>query len=165
MDKQLEWVSDQEIAKLYPEMTVGFLACQCFCVAQSAKDWESPWTVEMFEQTILLPTTRFLFLFKDEMMIGFLIGRAVADECDIYFVAVIQSEQGKGYAKEMVRRFIVDQYDRDIRHFYLEVRVSNLPAQAVYHEWKFTIDSRLKNYYHHPKEDAYKMSLHFSENE
>lgn len=163
MNKQLLWASDQNIARIFPKETVGSLAQQCYCVAKTAKNWESPWSVEMFEQTILLPATRYCFLFEDRVMLGFIIGRAVGDECDIYFVAVTQPQQGKGYAKELLRHFIVDQFDRGIRHFYLEVRISNISAQSVYRYWNFDIDSQVHNFYRDPKEDAYKMSLHFAD--
>lgn len=160
-EKNYYWVTDKQIVDEFPELTVREVAMSCYMVASQARDWSSPWTVAMFEQTILLPATRFIFLYEEDEMIGFLIGRTVGNECDIYFVAVVSQMQGQGLGQELVRRFLVDQYDRGIRHFFLEVRVSNEAALRVYQKWQFSVDDRIKNYYKNPSEDAYRMSLHF----
>ncbi len=42
----------------------------------------------------------------------------------------------------------------DGRRIYLEVRVSNLQAQALYLRKGYTVIGRRKKYYSHPEEDA-----------
>nr|WP_232846067.1 ribosomal protein S18-alanine N-acetyltransferase [Enterococcus innesii] len=78
----------------------------------------------------------------------------VLDEAELFNVAVLPAYQGQGLAKELLKRMetIVEQTDG--RRIYLEVRVSNLQAQALYLRMGYTVIGRRKKYYSHPEEDA-----------
>ena len=46
-----------------------------------------------------------------------------------------------------------------MHEIFLEVRISNLPALAMYRNLGFSVKGIRKDYYSEPKEDAYIMSL------
>ncbi len=66
------------------------------------------------------------------------------DEAELFNVAVLPAYQGRGLAKELLKQMesLVEQTDG--RRIYLEVRVSNLQAQALYLRMGYTVIGRRK---------------------
>ena len=63
-------------------------------------------------------------------------------------IAVKRAFQGQGLAQQLLAQL------PDQKEIFLEVRVSNQPAQALYKKMHFEEIARRKNYYHDPIEDA-----------
>lgn len=156
---KIKWIDEENFSKEYPKMTIGQFALECYEVACSAKGGKSPWTVDMFAQTFLTPSSKWQLAFLNEHLIAFIVAQTVIDECDIYFVAVKKSYQGKGLASQLLKDFISRMISGSVTHFFLEVRVSNAAAIALYQKMGFQTITTVKNYYQNPKEDAYRMHL------
>lgn len=93
----------------------------------------------------------------DGSLVGYIGMKAVLDEADITNVAVDPDRRRQGIGKMLLRGLLAKAGELGIRRIFLEVRVSNTAAWALYEQAGFrTVDVR-KNYYEKPKEDAYIM--------
>ncbi len=93
----------------------------------------------------------------DGSLVGYIGMKAVLDEADITNVAVDPDRRRQGIGKMLLRELLAKAGELGIRRIFLEVRVSNTAARALYEQAGFrTVDVR-KNYYEKPKEDAYIM--------
>lgn len=125
-------------------------------LADQSYPFGSPWNVQQFQQDLQNSNSRYLFRYgkTNQELIGFLCFQQVLDEAGLFNVAVLPAYQGRGLAKELLKQMesLVEQTDG--RRIYLEVRVSNLQAQALYLRMGYTVIGRRKKYYSHPEEDA-----------
>ena len=62
-------------------------------------------------------------------------------------------------AQNLLKQLIDECFKRGMHEIFLEVRISNLPALAMYRNLGFSVKGIRKDYYSEPKEDAYIMSL------
>ena len=93
----------------------------------------------------------------DGSLVGYIGMKAVLDEADITNVAVDPDRRRQGIGKMLLRGLLAKAGELGIWRIFLEVRVSNTAARALYEQAGFrTVDVR-KNYYEKPKEDAYIM--------
>ena len=96
---------------------------------------------------------------KDNQIVGYAGAWLVYDEGQITNIAIIPSARGKGYGSKLTKELIDECLNRGMHEIFLEVRISNLPALAMYRNLGFTVKGIRKDYYSEPKEDAYIMSL------
>ncbi len=97
----------------------------------------------------------------DGTVLGYASVQTVLDEGNINNMAVRPQNRRQGVGSallEAMRRFAVD---RRLAFLTLEVRASNMGAQALYTKHGYRPVGRRKNYYDYPKEDAILMTLEF----
>lgn len=82
----------------------------------------------------------------------------VYEEADVINVAVRQDSRKRGIGRELMLEAIGRLIEKGINDVYLEVRVSNVPAQRLYSSLGFTNIGVRKKYYSNG-EDAYNMHL------
>ncbi|MBL8232219.1 MAG: ribosomal protein S18-alanine N-acetyltransferase [Bryobacterales bacterium] len=88
---------------------------------------------------------------------GFLVARNTApDEREILNVAVAPRHRGKGIGERLLRRMLESGKPGDV---FLEVRESNVRAQALYARIGFVVVGRRSNYYDDPPETAVIMRI------
>ena len=88
------------------------------------------------------------------IVIGFLIGRAAADEFEILNVAIARSHRRRGIATQLVEAALEWSRKAGTQRVYLEVRASNEAAIALYKRHGFSPCGRRSRYYQYPVEDA-----------
>jgi ribosomal-protein-alanine N-acetyltransferase len=89
--------------------------------------------------------------------LGFLVTRRVAPgEYEVLNMAVAPEVRRQGYAKTLLMNVLALRPGA----WFLEVRASNLAAQALYTSLGFKPCGRRRNYYQAPLEDAIEMSNH-----
>ncbi len=81
-----------------------------------------------------------------EGVMGFALGRIVADEAELLLLAVKKSSQGKGAGELLLNRFMHVAETRGAKRLHLEVRDGN-HAVKLYTRAGFTAVGRRKNYY------------------
>lgn len=107
-----------------------------------------PWTREHFIAELNSPHSYPLVArTADGMVAGYICPTLVLDEGEILDVAVRLDCRGKGVGAALVRRAIDDLAARGARVVCLEVRVSNLPAVALYQRLGFRETGRRRRYY------------------
>ena len=100
---------------------------------------------------------------RDGRVVGFLIGRATADEFEILNVAVARSFRRRGIASALIKAALEWSHTTGARRAYLEMRASNDAAIALYMRHQFCVCGRRARYYQHPVEDAMVLSREWNE--
>ena len=86
--------------------------------------------------------------------VGYVIGRLIPPECEIYRVAVLPEYRKRGIAYRLLDYAIKTSRGKGLEGAFLEVRASNTPAIALYRAYGFVEAGIRKNYYRLPTEDA-----------
>jgi [ribosomal protein S18]-alanine N-acetyltransferase len=81
-----------------------------------------------------------------DAVVGFAMGRVVAQEAELLLLAVRRSEQHKGVGGQLLDAFCRDASERGARRLHLEVREGN-HAVNLYSRAGFTEVGRRRNYY------------------
>jgi ribosomal-protein-alanine N-acetyltransferase len=115
-----------------------------------------PWSVAEFASVLEVDHTIFLVAEVGEGsgIVGYVIAMAVIDQAEILNVAVAPESRGAGLGGGMLDAALLEVEKRGAESVFLEVRVSNAPARALYSSRGFVEISRRKNYYRTPVEDA-----------
>ena len=91
------------------------------------------------------------------VVVGYVGSESVLDSADIMNVAVSPNYRRQGIAEALINALSDALRAKDIRFLMLEVRVSNMPAIALYEKLGFIVAGRRPRYYSSPREDAYVM--------
>jgi ribosomal-protein-alanine acetyltransferase len=95
----------------------------------------------------------------NSVLVGFLIGRIVADECEILNMAVSRAHRRMGIGSNLLESALEFSRNAGSARAYLEVRASNAPAISLYARHGFTECGRRAQYYRDPVEDAVLLSI------
>lgn len=118
----------------------------------------SPWKLEQIQADIeQASSTYFLALDEERQVLGFVAIQETLYEAEVLQIAVKRAFQGRGLAQQLLAQL------PDQKEIFLEVRVSNQPAQGLYKKMHFEEIARRKNYYHDPIEDAVIMKRNSNE--
>lgn len=90
---------------------------------------------------------------------GYIVARETAGELHINNVAVRAQYRRRGIGEALLRRVLHEARRRKANAAFLEVRSTNLAAQALYEKSGFKAIARRADYYSEPREDAVVMSL------
>lgn len=121
-----------------------------------AASFSDPWLKELF--ALELEHDAYVAL-QDGTVVGYVCAWQVLDECTITNISVQPELRRRGIGELMLEKLFDIMKARDVQHYYLEVRASNLPAQALYGKLGFRQVGLRKEYYHNPEEDAVVMAL------
>ena len=136
-------------------------------IAQMAEieklSFSQPWSSKMLEEEIYNPLARYLVYMHSETVIGYIGVHLVAGEGYITNVAVNPSSRGKGIGKYLMSTMEELARREKLQLLTLEVRKSNLSAQALYRWAGFEQVGVRPGYYEQPKEDAILMTLFFNQ--
>ena len=104
-----------------------------------------PWNSQQFAES--LKNHRSYVLCKGNRSVGFLIFNQVLDEAELLNIAVKSSFQGEGLGACLLD-YCLGQISDTAHSLFLEVRVSNFPAIALYEGRGFRQVGERKAYYH-----------------
>ena len=108
----------------------------------------SPWKLEQIEADLEQASSTYFLALDEGQVLGFVAIQETLYEAEVLQIAVKPAFQGQGLAQQLLAQL------PDQKEIFLEVRVSNLPAQGLYKKMHFEEIARRKNYYHDPIEDA-----------
>lgn len=118
----------------------------------------SPWKLEQIEADLEQESsTYYLALDEEGQVLGFVALQETLYEAEVLQIAVKRAFQGQGLAQQLLAQL------PDQKEIFLEVRMSNQPAQGLYKKMHFEEIARRKNYYHDPIEDAVIMKRNSNE--
>ena len=91
--------------------------------------------------------------------LGFLIGRKVPGfesglDLEIYNIGVEPSHQRSGIGSELMQELLKICHENGVRNIWLDVRASNLTAQAFYSRFGFVVFSSRPHFYNDPPDAA-----------
>lgn len=120
-----------------------------------------PWSFDAIEQEICENKLAKFFIACDgeDNIVGYIGIWTLLDECQINKVAVLPEKRKLGIGKAILNHVLKLTRAQGIKSWYLEVRESNIAAQALYKSAGFSSVGIRKGYYATPVEDAVLMNL------
>ncbi|MGO9206962.1 MAG: ribosomal protein S18-alanine N-acetyltransferase [Candidatus Limnocylindrales bacterium] len=121
----------------------------------------SPWSIGLYMSEISQPATRAYYVAcVGSEVVGYAGMMVVVGEAHVTNIGVAPEWQRHGVARRLLLQLAREARHRSGQHLTLEVRVSNVGAQALYHEFGFVPAGVRKNYYSEVHEDALVMWAH-----
>ncbi len=117
-----------------------------------------PWAKDELVRETINPNAFNLVALHNGIVIGYVQCWYTLDSADIINVAVSEVYKKQGVGKILIRDLIEHLRQRKVENIFLEVRVSNLPAQKLYKAFGFITLSKRERYYVNG-EDALVMNL------
>ena len=128
--------------------------------------FSAPWTRVMFEAEVVGNPFSRMFVATpideqgpQERIVGYLCYWIVFEELRLLNVAVRPSWRRQGVARRFVQYALHEARSQDVERALLEVRDSNVAAQALYESFGFREYGIRAGYYANPEEDAILMRL------
>ena len=119
-----------------------------------------PWSLESVLAELEGAANKlYMVICEENHIVGYAGAWLVYDEGQITNIAVLPSARGKEYGSKLTKQLIDECFSRGMHEIFLEVRISNLAALAMYRNLGFSVKGIRKEYYSEPTEDAYIMSL------
>lgn len=121
-----------------------------------------PWSPRLLEEMLAHPGAVALAAAGEGgAVLGYASAQTVLDEGYINNVAVHPAYRRRGIASRLLEELRRRGVELGLAFLTLEVRASNLAAQALYANHGYREVGCRRNYYEHPKEDAILMTLEF----
>lgn len=119
------------------------------------------WSAQGIRGALRSPAARCFVLREDGKVFAFAAFTLAADEANLDALSVAKSARRRGFATCLLRTALATLHEAGARACYLEVRQSNLPAQAFYEKLGFIRIGIRHTFYTNPSEDAvlYKKEL------
>ena len=95
----------------------------------------------------------------DPIIIASMVAWMIIDEAHLGTIAVHPDYRGRGVGEAMMHTLIANTRQEGALKIDLEVRKSNLAAQALYRKFGFVVEGERKRYYSDNHEDALLMGL------
>lgn len=134
-------------------------------IASQSFSYGSPWTVNQFQETLAREDLCFFVAEIDAHVIGYIGGKLLLDEAEVYTIVVSKEYQKQRVAYYLLERFKEECVSQNVENIFLEVRESNKTAQSFYRNNQFEIISIRKKYYTDPTEDGIVMKSKSREKE
>lgn len=126
------------------------------CAAVAALEracFSVPWSEEALIAEVTDPACVFLVCREDTRLLGYVVGRRIPPEAELYRIAVSEDMRGSGIGGALLRAYH-EAVSATCDTLFLEVRASNAPAISLYEKEGYRkIDVRPR-YYRDPVEDA-----------
>jgi ribosomal-protein-alanine N-acetyltransferase len=121
----------------------------------------SPWSIGLYMSEIAQPATRAYYVaYVGTELVGYAGMMVVVGEAHVTNIGVAPEWQRCGVGRRLMLQLAREARLRSAQHLTLEVRVSNVGAQGLYHEFGFAPAGIRKNYYAEVNEDAIVMWAH-----
>ena len=119
----------------------------------------SSWGVAGYEQELANPAAVLRVAYLNGQLAGYLAGRVLGDEFELFSLAVQPELRRQGIARRLLEQGLQELRGRGVQRWWLEVRAANSAAQGLYQSYGFTAIGRRRDYYHNPVDDALLMAL------
>ncbi len=130
-------------------------------VAIEERIFPRPWSAALYLSELAQPATRAYYAARaDGILVGYAGCMFVAGEGHVTTVGVAPSWQGRRVGMRLLHRLASDARNAGTAALTLEVRITNLAAQHLYHQFGFVPAGIRKNYYAEVNEDGLVMWAH-----
>lgn len=127
--------------------------------AIGAACFSDPWREETVRSDLAREGALYLVAEREDEVLGYACYWYVLDEAQLVNIGVMPRARRQGIAESLVRKGLVQAKAKGMTSMYLEVRVSNLPAQSLYRKFGFAVKALRKQVYEDPLEDGYIMAI------
>jgi [ribosomal protein S18]-alanine N-acetyltransferase len=116
--------------------------------------FSDPWSLNSFRTDLNNDMAYPLVAAIEEQVVGYACIYVVAGEIQIGNIAVAPEFRKYGVAKILMNEILRIAGENNCKSIFLEVRESNMTAQALYISFGFKTIARRDNYYRNPRENA-----------
>lgn len=116
--------------------------------------FDDPWTEVQLREALGWTGAVAIVAENATGLIGYVLGRVITDQAEILSLATAVPHRRRGVGRELLTTALDAMVDRGARSAWLEVRVSNQAARAMYQSAGFVAAGRRRDYYRQPLEDA-----------
>lgn len=116
--------------------------------------FSTPWQADTFRTLLERPGCEMHVVELDDEVVGYAVLWCIMDQGELANIAIREPLRGRGLAGHLLDTVIDVARKRGVRSLFLEVRVSNTAAAALYESRGFREIGRRRNYYDQPREDA-----------
>lgn len=99
------------------------------------------------------------YITLNKQVLGFYVAQYVAGEATLMNICVSPLEQGNGYGKQLLKRFLSQVKNKGAEEAFLELRASNISAQMLYINHGFAEIDRRVGYYPSAKGFGYEDAI------
>lgn len=128
-------------------------------VAIERRAFGDPWSEASFREALTSPWSFGLVAETRRVPAGYLIGREVAGSGEVLNLAVAPEFRRRGIGGALLEAGLAALRRRKVEEVFLEVRESNISAQALYVGHGFRPVGQRAAYYRNPREDALVLKL------
>lgn len=128
-------------------------------VAIERRAFSDPWSEASFREALIAPWTFGLVADTARGLAGYLVGREVAGTGEVLNLAVAPEFRRRGIGGALLEAGLAAMRRRKVEEVFLEVRESNISAQALYVGRGFRPVGQRAAYYRNPREDALVLRL------
>lgn len=121
--------------------------------------FSTPWHESTFRGLIRRTDTDLVAAELDGVLVGYAVCWTILDQAELGNVAVAPAARSRGTGQLLVEAAMARIRGRGARECFLEVRETNVVAQALYRSHGFDVVGRRRGYYSRPTEDALVMRL------
>jgi ribosomal-protein-alanine N-acetyltransferase len=112
------------------------------------------WSPRQYESALQSSERLVLVLDEGPSTRGFLVARVTGREWELENIVIAPQFQRQGHGMHLLRELLSHAGSQDAESITLEIRESNLAAQALYKKCGFSPVGRRPRYYREPEEDA-----------
>lgn len=116
--------------------------------------FSDPWQEKDILSYICSETGMCFSAIRDGQLVGYILGRKIPPEGEIYRIAVSESHRQRGIGYRLLSYALKTEIGSGVETVFLEVRSKNAPARALYKAYGFSECGTRKNYYQNPSDDA-----------
>jgi len=116
--------------------------------------FNDPWTKKDIFSYICQDTGMCFTALDESGVVGYIIGRKIPPEGEIYRIAVREDKRRRGIGYRLLSYALKTESGSGVETVFLEVRAKNLSARALYKSYGFKEVSVRRNYYQNPADDA-----------
>ncbi len=117
------------------------------------------WSLELISSELEQKRGLYIVCEIDSKVVGYINASVVLDEAQLNRIAVSETHRQKGIGTKLLCYLTNYLKSQSCTGVFLEVRSKNENAIKLYESFGFRTDSKRKNYYHKPDDDALLMSL------
>lgn len=117
-----------------------------------------PWSRKSIRDTMKEERSFFAVAVSDGKIIGYINTTYVLDEMNLNRICVLPQYRRMGAAGKLMQGMFAHARQNGLVQIFLEVRVSNLPAQQLYKRFGFTVVGERKGFYQNPPENGLVMT-------
>jgi ribosomal-protein-alanine N-acetyltransferase len=130
-------------------------------LAIEVRAYSHPWSRGNFRDSLSASYLAQVLECQTLGVVGYFVAMPGVDELHLLNITIDPDLQGQGLGSSLLHAVMVQARERGLRTLWLEVRQSNLRAQALYLRHGFTVVGLRRGYYPAPvrREDAVLMSL------
>ena len=122
--------------------------------------YSTPWSETTFRGLLRRNDCDLLVAMADAELLGYAVVWSVADQGELGNLATTPMRRRQGVGRKLLEAAIDAAERRGVRELFLEVRISNHVARALYDAYGFREVGRRRNYYAAPVEDALVLCKH-----